>query len=79
MSLRRVPVGGCMGVGGPAASPAEGALPARRRGVHSGFPLGSSGVVGRPAVCSAEPSGLQRTLRSLGQMSHESSHSKREG
>ncbi len=66
MSLRRVAVGGCMGVGGPvwAAPSTEGGLAARRRGVHSGLPLGSSGVVGRPAFCSAEPSGLQRTLSS---------------
>ena len=58
MSLRLVAVGGCMGVVGPAASPEEGDLAARRRGVHSGVPLGSSGVAGRPAVCSADPSGL---------------------
>lgn len=64
MSLRLVAVGGCMGVGGPAASPEEGDLAARRRGVHSGFPLGSSGVVGRPADWSAEPSGLQHIPRS---------------
>ena len=61
MSLRLVAVGGCMGVVGPAASMEEGDLAARRRGVHSGVPLGSSGVTGRPAVCSTEPSGLRNT------------------